>query len=90
MSTRRSGTFDYQLWVMDPDGGNRRLVWVGPECCVSAWGGPAWSPDGREIAVVATAGGGGGWSVWIVDVDGSNVRKLASVSPERVAWAPGR
>jgi WD40-like Beta Propeller Repeat len=80
--------FDYQLWVMDTDGGNRRQVWNIPNCCVRAWGGPAWSPDGLQIGVVAASEGGGTYALWVVEADGSDATVVAGVSPERVAWRP--
>jgi WD40 repeat protein len=78
--------YDYQLWVMDARGGNRHMIWDRPGCCIRAFGGPTWSPDGTRIATVASSPGP--YTVWIVDVDGSHVRSFSSVFPERVAWRP--
>jgi dipeptidyl aminopeptidase/acylaminoacyl peptidase len=75
---------EYQLWVMDADGGNRRKVWTRPGCCMRFWGGPSWSPDGTQIAVVAS--GPGPYTLYVIGLDGSVVREVGGVLPERAAW----
>lgn len=80
--------FEYQLWVVDADGSNRHHLWSRPGCCMRAWGGPSWSPDGTQIAAVASSPGP--YAIYIVSVDGSDVRRVADagVLPERAAWRP--
>lgn len=47
---------------------------------------PAWSPDGSEIAYAVGAPFGPGESVWVVDADGTDARRLgAGTQP---AWSP--
>jgi TolB protein len=40
---------------------------------------PAWSPDGRQLAVVLSRDGGGS-QIYLINPDGSNVRRLTSSS----------
>jgi serine/threonine protein kinase/dipeptidyl aminopeptidase/acylaminoacyl peptidase len=48
---------------------------------------PAWSPDGSRIAFISDHGGGR--SVWIMDGDGSGVRRLGEFKPGiQLSWAP--
>jgi Tol biopolymer transport system component len=55
---------------MDTNGSNpRRLTDNGNND-----GLPTWSPDGKSIAYVSDAGGV--WSIWVMNADGSNQRKL--------------
>jgi Tol biopolymer transport system component len=76
--------WEYQLWVLDADGGNRQMIWTRPGCCMRFWAGTSWSPDGTQLTAVL----GGPSSVWIVNADGTGAHALASVSSERVAWRP--
>lgn len=79
--------FDYQLWLMDPDGSHRIQIFDSPGCCTAAWGGPAWSPDGAKIAVVAYPIPR--WYLWVVNADGSDPRNLGLVKAiDRPAWEP--
>ncbi len=78
--------WEYQLWVMDADGGNQRKIWTRPGCCMRFWGGPSWSPDGTQIAAVASSPGP--YTLYVVSIDGSLVREVGGVLPERAAWRP--
>jgi dipeptidyl aminopeptidase/acylaminoacyl peptidase len=40
-----------EVHTVAPDGSDDRTVYAGP-CCLINWGAPAWSPDGRTIAVL--------------------------------------
>ena len=74
--------WEYQLWVMDADGGDRRKIWTRPGCCMRGYGGPSWSPDGTQIAVVVST------YLHVVGLDGSHVREVAGFLRERAAWGP--
>jgi Tol biopolymer transport system component len=80
----------YQLWLMDADGSQRtELFWIGrpsgPEMDDWAWGGPAWSPDGTQIAVVAAPQ----YTLWVMNADGSDPQSLSNaVGGDRPTWQP--
>ena len=69
---------------MDADGGNRRRLPIaaGGKSSVSNYS-PAWSPDGTRLAFTrssSTATSDSGWriDVYVVDLDGTNLRRLTS------------
>ena len=90
----REPGLDLQLWLVDVATGKQRQVRDWPGCCMTRWGGPAWSPDGRELAVVATdesfRGGqrSSPWFLWVVAADGSTIRNVGVADPVRAAWRP--
>jgi TolB protein len=52
---------------------------------------PAWSPDGTKIAYVSDAGHYGEMSIFIMNADGTDQRKLAipiDAAEDRIAWSP--
>lgn len=68
----------YVLWLMTPDGKNRRQV---PGVPPSA-GQPTWSPDSQWIAFAVKAG-----DVWVVRPDGSGLRRLVTgTTPRSLSW----
>ena len=80
----------YQLWLMHADGSHRAEIFSigrpsGPEQDDWAWGGPAWSPDGTRIAVVAAPK----YTLWVMNADGSDPQSLStSVGGDRPTWQP--
>ncbi|MFP6647106.1 MAG: hypothetical protein VCF24_26615 [Candidatus Latescibacterota bacterium] len=68
---------DVALWIMDADGGNKHKLVQGRE--------PAWSPDGARIAFTSSAFEGND-EIYVIDVDGSNMRQLTS--DKRFDWHP--
>jgi eukaryotic-like serine/threonine-protein kinase len=61
---------NYNLWVMNADGGNRRQITNGPEGDY----GPAMSADGRTVFFTSIRGGTP--HIWRVDLDGSNLKQI--------------
>lgn len=74
------GNFQYQLWLMNPDGSHHRQIFRYPDCCVTDLGGPAWSPDGTRIAAVTAH------TLWVMNADGSGPTSLGVISGDRPAW----
>jgi len=69
------------IWVMDPDGANLKQL---TEHAVS----PTWSPDDRQIAFASDRVGK--FQIYVMNSDGSNVRRLTNDKGEdsSPAWAP--
>ncbi len=72
---------DYDLYVMDADGGNVQLVTVG---IFSTDKEPAWSPDGTRIVFASNRDGD--WDIYVMDADGGNVQQLTD--DPRLDWLP--
>jgi Tol biopolymer transport system component len=72
----------FQLWLMDPDGSHRTQIFQYPNCCINAWGGPAWSPDGTRITVVTAH------TLWVMNTDGTALTSPGVISGDRPAWQP--
>ena len=66
------------LWIVDMESGELRQLTneLDPNVAVGV---PVWSPVGRTIAFVSSRGNEGlTFGVWLVDSDGSNLRKAAN------------
>jgi TolB protein len=90
---------DYNIFVMNADGTHiARLTATEAE---DGW--PAWSPDGRQIVFSSarddcsisgapdcrTTGDIGPWAdVWIMNADGSNLRRVTAEFGQFFAWSP--
>lgn len=66
-----------KIYLMHPDGSEKRQLPL-PDSWIGEW---AWSPDGSRLAV------SGGAGLYVVDTDGSNLRKLSS-DGWRPVWSP--
>lgn len=65
------------LWVQDMGSGELRQITRERDRAVAV-GVPIWSPDGRSIAFVSSRGNHGFvFGLWLVNPDGSGLRKLA-------------
>jgi Tol biopolymer transport system component len=51
---------------------------------------PSWSPDGSQLAFVRQEDGGASFQIYVVDVDGSDLRRLTSgpLDHQSPAWPP--
>ena len=84
---RERGVRGYSdIYVMNADGSGRRRLTRSPEndakppggfivCPRACDGDPVWSPDGRRLAFVRIRGGRA--DIYVVDADGSGLRRLA-------------
>ena len=82
-ASRRDG--DYDIYVMDADGGNLQQLTDAP-----GWDGyPDWSPDGTRIAFASDRDGDE--EIYVMDVDGGNVQQLTDDpgSDSHPAWSSG-
>jgi Tol biopolymer transport system component len=70
-----------ELWVADVRGPGERKILHSPGYVGSA----AWAPDGRSIAVSQYFNGTDG--IWLVDPDGSNLRRIGRYG-SRPSWSP--
>jgi TolB protein len=81
---------DYELWLMRPDGTEKRRLIEGFSR------GIAWSPDGRMIAFERGSSADdpqaySNMDIWVVNADGSNPRNLTrspGVGDYRPSWSP--
>jgi Tol biopolymer transport system component/DNA-binding winged helix-turn-helix (wHTH) protein len=79
----RNGSFG--IWVSDGDGANPRLLFDGGAYVT---GSPRWSPDGQKILFDTRAhdpAGLGNPSLWMVDADGGQARRLSPPGAADVA-----
>jgi TolB protein len=85
---------DDDIWVMRADGSRPRVLTRdrprarGPAPLDTA---PAWSPDGRRIAFASDRAGGEG-EIYVMNADGSGVRRLTRTARHVIdatpAWSP--
>ncbi len=79
---------DFDIYVMDSDGGNRRRL---TDNDVADYV-PRWSPDGSMIAFDSGLPGNDHWEVYVINVDGTNLRRvtntLAPATAINPVWRP--
>jgi TolB protein len=68
-----------EIGVVNADGTGRRLVARGLE--------PVWAPDGRKIVFVRNAEFQGAIGIFVVNSDGSGLRKVGDAG-DRPSWSP--
>jgi TolB protein len=68
----RAGEGPTSLWTVENTGENADLLYAGPNTIVAA----DWSPDGETIAFAMTVDQLGSYEIFLMGVDGSNVRQL--------------
>jgi TolB protein len=73
------------LSSMNADGSGRtQLLSIDNQIQAAAY--PAFSPDGRQIVFAGVGPVDGPWSIYVMDADGSRVRKAAG--PSEAGWPP--
>jgi TolB protein len=80
--SRRGINEDDEIYVMSADGSEQANLTRDP---ANEWG-PAWSPDGARIAFNSDREGIP--QVYVMNPDGSDVRRLTEVESEYPAWSP--
>lgn len=80
----RLGDNNYDIWRIDPSGGNEVRLTSDP----STEDAPAWSPDGARIAFLSDRTGS--YQLFVMDSDGANVRQITTVGEHGApAWSVG-
>ena len=80
-----TGAYTLTLQIEEsPDGINLRNLTNHP-----AWDqSPSWSPDGRHIAFVSDRDGDYNSEIYVIDSDGSNLRRLTDLDSQLPSWSP--
>lgn len=73
------------LWLMNADGSHPRKL-TAADAKDGVNGTPSWSPDGTQIVFGGFPQGDGSEGIWIVDVDGANLHRVAT--GDAPAWSP--
>jgi TolB protein len=80
--SNRSG--DYDIWVVDADGGNPRNLTNYPRAYE---GSPTWSPDGAFIAFTSDRSTGNTPQLFVMTSTGTNQRRLTNERVDRPTWS---
>ena len=70
-----------QLWLIQPDGSNDRLIWQIPEGAIGELDSVAWRPDAQQIAFVSTHEATcSEWhaDIFLINPDGTGLRRLTN------------
>ena len=88
-SSNRAG--NYEIYVMDADGGNPQNLTNNPRDDVS----PSWSPDGKQITFMSrrdghVINGFSTYEIYVMDADGGNPQNLTNNPRDDVSpsWSP--
>ena len=78
----------FKIYVMSHDGSGRTRVSPDTASSIVDDTNPAWSPDGTRIAFASTRPSGDAWHVWVVNADGTDLRRLTDGFGVEPAWSP--
>ena len=80
----RHGSPNYEIYVMDADGGNPQNLTNDPSGDLY----PSWSPDGKQIAFVSERDGN--FEIYVMDADGGNPQNLTNnpLNDRDPSWSP--
>ena len=78
------GSEFYQLFLLDPQTGERRRLTDGK----SRNGAAEWAPDGKRLAYQSTRRNGRSNDVWLLPIDGTDEARLILESPDGSWWGP--
>jgi TolB protein len=83
---RTPGTTIQNVWIMRPDGSERRAL-TGQDGRAFT---PAWSPDSRRVAFATNAESDEVYELFTVGLDGKGVRRVAPTAGDNFepAWSP--
>ncbi len=82
----RNRSVQRDIWLMDADGGNPRLIAAAPGNDEFLF--PRFSPDGRLIAFHRRLGPTLQADVWVMNADGSGQTRLTHLGGGSPAWSP--
>jgi Tol biopolymer transport system component len=71
---------DGDIWLTNADGSDQHRLTDGT--------GPEWSPDGAQIAFARVDFVSGAWNLWVINLDGSGLRRVSSAFATEPAWSP--
>jgi hypothetical protein len=81
---RASNGDHFRIWVMGHDGDAQTPI--SPDYSGADDTDPTWSPDGKLIAFGSSRGGT--WNLWLMNADGSGLRRVTTVFSLNPSWSP--
>lgn len=67
-----------KIWVMNSDGSNRQAVFTPPGDGTGVDDGPSFTPDGHHLVFVRCCPAGFGYSLWMINTNGTHLRDITS------------
>src|SRR4029453_8228798 len=69
---------DQGIWQVDADGSNLHLLWSPPPDGTGIDDGPTFTPDGRHIVFTRCCPKNSGYSLWMINSDGTGLKKVTT------------
>lgn len=82
-----SGSGTFQIWAVSPDGASRRQVTSKERDGLDRASHPSVSPDGTVVAFTGSTGNRA--DIYVINADGTNLRKVTSSGPNEYQMIPG-